>query len=195
MCKSTRKTKFWCPLWSWVLEGWVDLDDDEKEDRIFCSIVFRQSENKEEANCKIWGFFFSQFYSIFQFHPSHMICPRRQSGWGWLVVFISQFCRISKNEQFHPFCLIRFALIPHPQKKYWISFTVWIVDVLSLRSPLDHLSSFHHWDLGGAFKRSRRQACQYRVHKPYRNQYGHTKTMKKMMMTMLMRAMLTRIVC
>ena len=91
------------------------------------------------------------------------------------------FVESPKNEQFHPFYLIRFILIPHPQKKYWISFTVWIVDVLSLRSPLDHLSSFHHWDLGGAFKRSRRQACQYRVHKPYRNQYGHMMTMKKMM--------------
>ena len=56
-------------------------------------------------------------------------------------------------------------------KKYWISVSA--VDVLSLRS-LDHVSSFH-WDFIGrgvvaAFKRSRRQACQYHSHKPFEKQ-------------------------
>ena len=110
------------------------------------------------------------------------------------MVFISQFCRISKNEQFHPFYLIRFVLIPHPQKKYWISFTVWIVDVLSLRSPFDHLSSFHHWDLGegGLSKEVDAKRVNIGSTNPIET---NMKTMKKMMMTMVMRAVLTRIVC
>ena len=49
-CAKTQKRQSFDVHRGFWRGGWADFDDDEKEDRIFCSIVFRQSENKEEGD-------------------------------------------------------------------------------------------------------------------------------------------------